>query len=310
MRSAFGEKMEEAVSFLLFIFLMFVIMGYMVIIRDIWTPIVMLTPFASTLGANNGDYVLLGIIVLLLPFLFQRSLYALRYNCYIGFVSVLILCFALYRGALHRIHGAELGRGIYDSASFEIDIFKVPTIQEVLFSFPIVTCSFLCHFNVNSIQNALYEPTRQRIQQILRYSIAVSFLVMYLLGLGGYLYAGAAVEGNILLNVPIGKNKDDADSEQMWLFIAGRVGFGLVIILALPLMTLPCRDSLLEIIDVWLHRSRHQSSALLQSNLKDKICCWNLFDQCSKSEILHDVVITTEVSLKIIFSSCDKFIYI
>lgn len=37
MRSAFGERMEEAVSWLLFIFLMFVIVGYMVLIRDIWT---------------------------------------------------------------------------------------------------------------------------------------------------------------------------------------------------------------------------------------------------------------------------------
>jgi len=32
MRSAFGERMEEAVSWLLFVFLMFVIIGYMVLI--------------------------------------------------------------------------------------------------------------------------------------------------------------------------------------------------------------------------------------------------------------------------------------
>ncbi len=41
-RSAFGEKMEECVSWLLFIFLVFVIAAYMVLIRDIWTPLVQL----------------------------------------------------------------------------------------------------------------------------------------------------------------------------------------------------------------------------------------------------------------------------
>lgn len=54
MRSAFGERMEEAVSWLLFIFLMFVIVGYMVLIRDIWTvstcSFVSISAFIGTLS--------------------------------------------------------------------------------------------------------------------------------------------------------------------------------------------------------------------------------------------------------------------
>ena len=73
-RSAFGEKAEEAVSWILFVFLMFVITAYMVLIRDIWTPLVNIV-----VEDMNGDYVLLGIVALLLPFLVQRSLHALRY---------------------------------------------------------------------------------------------------------------------------------------------------------------------------------------------------------------------------------------
>ena len=86
---------------------MFVVIGYMVLIRDIWTPLVLLTPLASTLGSNDGDYVLMGFVVLLMPFVFQRSLHALRYNCYVGFISVMILCFALWRGALLRKHDVK-----------------------------------------------------------------------------------------------------------------------------------------------------------------------------------------------------------
>lgn len=293
MRSAFGERMEEAVSWLLFIFLMFVMVGYMVLIRDIWTPLVALTPLASIFGANEngGDYVLMSIIMLLLPFLCQRSLHALRYNCYVGFMSVMILCFALGRGALLRMNNTKPDE-VHGYGAFEIDYFKIPTLEELLFSFPIVTCAFLCHFNVNSIQNALNKPTRQRIQNLLQYAITACFLIMYLLGLFGYLYAGESVEGNILLNVPIGRG--DEDGEQMWLFTAGRIGVGMTITLAMPLMALPCRDSLLEIVDVWFHRSHHRSDRPAQNN------CWNVFNSCNSEKTVPVTSITTEVRLQIV----------
>ena len=111
-RSAFGERMEEGVSWLLFIFLLFVIAAYMVLIRDIWTPLVGLV-----FDDVHGDRVLMGIIVMLLPFLFQRSLHALRWNCYIGFGSILVLCVALCRGGFQRYlneNDEDNGNPIYE----------------------------------------------------------------------------------------------------------------------------------------------------------------------------------------------------
>lgn len=277
----------------------------MVLIRDIWTPLVLLTPLASTLGSNDGDYVLMGVVLVLMPFVFQRSLHALRYNCYVGFISVMILCCALWRGALLRIHDAKPQNGSDENDTYAIEYFKIPTIQDVLFSFPIVTCAFLCHFNVNSIQNSLSKPTRQRMQSLLQYTIITCFAVMYLLGLGGYLYAGKAVQGNILLNVPLGTDPNQ-DKAQIWLFTAGRIGIGLTITLALPLMALPCRDSLLEIIDVWFHRSHHRSSDSTQSRAKEEQCCWSFFHSHNRSETVQDATITTEVSL-VILLFCVRF---
>jgi len=267
---------------------------------------VLLTPLASTLGSNDGDYVLMGFVVLLMPFVFQRSLHALRYNCYVGFISVMILCFALWRGALLRKNDVKPQHGGDENdETYEIEYFKIPTIQDVLFSFPIVTCAFLCHFNVNSIQNSLSKPTRQRMQRLLQYTIITCFAVMYLLGLGGYLYAGKAVQGNILLNVPIG-NDTNQDETQIWLFTAGRIGIGLTITLALPLMALPCRDSLLEIIDVWFHRSHHRSSDSTRRVEKEQ-CCWSIFRSFNRSETMQDATITTEVSLAFLLF-CVRFI--
>jgi len=116
---------------------------------------------------------------------------------------------------------------------------------------------------------------------------------MYAIGFCGYLYAGGAVEGNILLNVPIGVNQEE-DNEQIWLFTAGRIGIGVTITLAMPLMALPCRDSLLEIIDVWFHRSHHRSGTSAHQKVNDGQSCWNLFHTFNRSETILDAAITTE----------------
>lgn len=65
---------------------------------------------------------------------------------------------------------------------------------------------------------------------------------MYCFGLGGYLYAQEETRGNILLNC--NNYKED------WMFLLGRVGCGTTIMLALGMMMLPCRDSLLEVLDL------------------------------------------------------------
>lgn len=209
MRSAFGERAEELVAWLLFVFLLFVIVGYMVLIRDIWTPLALLV-----LPSANEDYVLLGIVVLLLPLLFQRSLHALRYNCFLGFASITVLCWGLCRHGFANLLDDD-GRGELE----EIDFFKVPTMKDALFSFPIVTCAFLCHFNIVSIQNALSKPTRERTEKLIHFAILACFLLMWSFGLGGYLFAGRNTQGNVLLNVPMSRGDD---SEEYFLFLLGR----------------------------------------------------------------------------------------
>ena len=67
-RSAFGERMEEVVSCLLCIYLMLSIVAYMVLCRDVWTPLAQ-EVFDIDM---NGDYVLLAIVGMILPFLCQR----------------------------------------------------------------------------------------------------------------------------------------------------------------------------------------------------------------------------------------------
>jgi len=94
---------------------------------------------------------------------------------------------------------------------------------------------------------ALLAPTRKRMDFVINTATTVTFVLMYLFGLGGYLYAGSETQGNILLNVVDSTGSDDL------LFFLGRVGVGMTIVLATPLMLLPCRESLLEVVDEWFH---------------------------------------------------------
>ena len=71
-------------------------------------------------------------------------------------------------------------------------------------------------------------------------AIGSSLIVTYIFGLVGYLYFGSSVKGNIL------KNFDQLDD---WTILVGTFGYGTTLMLALAIITLPCRDNILEVLD-------------------------------------------------------------
>ncbi|KAL7492682.1 hypothetical protein ACHAWT_001723 [Skeletonema menzelii] len=295
-RSAFGERMEEGVNLILFVYISFVVAAFMVLIRDIWTPLVGMflgkTEDDEGHGGVSGDQVLVGFMIFLLPFLFQRSLHALKWNCYIGFASIIILCSALVRGGFQRQHNLHLADEPDDDGVYNIEWFKVPTVQDSLFAFPIIMLAFLCQFNVLSIQNTLQRPTRKRMSEIVGMSVGASMILMYLFGLGGYMMYGSSIQGNVLLNISVDKSAY-ADESLYWLFLLGRVGCGTTLVLALPLSFLPGRDALLEIIDVWFHHSHHRSNSAETEHI-----CWNALHKFNKNETPLDAAITTEQEIE------------
>mmetsp|Transcript_12097 Transcript_12097/g.18567 ORF Transcript_12097/g.18567 Transcript_12097/m.18567 type:complete len:434 (+) Transcript_12097:118-1419(+) len=222
---AFGEWMDWFISGLLVVFLVFVLTAYMVLLKDIWTPLLQLLVTVEV----DGSIVLLGIVLIMTPFMVQRTLHTLRFNCYIGFGAVSILCLAL----LH--HGLS-------ALPTSLKLFP-DSIRDVLFSFPIIMLSFLSTFNVLPIQNALIRPSRIRMHWVVTIAVTICFLLMYLFGIGGYLFAKETTQGNILLN---------CNHEEDWMFLVGRLGCGTTIMLALAMMMLPCRENFLELTDIIL----------------------------------------------------------
>jgi amino acid permease len=225
---AFGKYMEYFISFVLFVFLMFILVAYMVLVQDIWTSIV---EIVTGIESANPSVVLLVILVLMSPFLFQRTLHALRFNCYIGFGSVSILCLSLCHHAWTTPWPEPL-------------LLWTSSIGDVLFAFPIIILSFMSIFNILPIQGALIQPSRGRVLLVIDGAVASCFLMTLPFGLAGYLYAGVETDGNILRN---------ADHQSDWMFFLGRLGCGITVMLALAMLLLPCRASLLELVDVFVN---------------------------------------------------------
>ena len=75
--------------------------------------------------------------------------------------------------------------------------------------------------------------------------------------------------------------------------------------LAMPLMALPCREALLEVVDIYFHQSHHQSgnndgldNVNITSNIEEDNSCWKLFHHLNKAETEYDAIITTEDEVK------------
>lgn len=237
-KTAFGKPMEYCVSIILFVILQFALVAYMVLLPDIWTSVLYL--WVPDDQVIDKDIVLLVIIAIMSPFFVQDTLHALRFNCYVGFASVSILCLAL-------CHHAFVG--IVSKHSAQVSEEQTPlkmwshSADDVLFAFPIITLSFLGIFNVLPIQNSLLQPTRYRILVAIDGAIGSSFVLMLLFGLGGYLYARDRTDGNILNNIP--------ESEDLF-FLFGRLGCGINIMFAMAMILLPCRSSLMEVLNMLL----------------------------------------------------------
>ncbi|CAJ1937952.1 unnamed protein product [Cylindrotheca closterium] len=257
---AFGKSMEYFVSILLFVILQFALVAYMVLLQDIWTSVLYLWfPEAQDI---DKTMVLLVILLIMSPFFVQDTLHALRYNCYVSFASVSILCLALCHSAFITIVAPEHSTSV--AVEVEETTLKLwsSSADDVLFAFPIITLSFLGIFNALPIQNSLQQPTRSRIRLVLNGAIGSSLVLMLLFGLGGYLYARDDTDGNILNNI---------SASGGLFFLLGRLGCGVTIMLAMAMILLPCRSSLMEVLNMLLQDSsdtaKHDAGTQVSSHV-------------------------------------------
>ena len=57
---------------------------------------------------------------------------------------------------------------------------------------------------------------------------------------------------------------------------------GITIMIAMPLNLLPCREALLEVVDVWFHYSHHRAGQ--EGSNPEEQGCWRLFHRLNSTE--------------------------
>lgn len=240
-RHAFGVGAEIFLTIILFLFLMGALCAYCVLLKGVFAPMAkdLLSSSFVTLPIDvNGEQfdssVLLCILLLVSPLMLMRSLYALRNICYVGFTSVCVIAISIGIRAFQENFTTNAIEA--ENPKAEVKFFT-DNVEDFLFSFPIIVLSFLCVFNIIEVQNSLTNPTRPRVHSVLRRSIVLCLLLFQVFGLAGYFYAFNDCEGNIFLNF------DPSDP----LMNVGRLSMGLTLMFGVPIVVLPCRESLLSI---------------------------------------------------------------
>eukprot|EP00750_Incisomonas_marina_P023528 INCI5040.10.p1 GENE.INCI5040.10~~INCI5040.10.p1 ORF type:complete len:589 (-),score=76.14 INCI5040.10:177-1943(-) len=243
----FGPAMGGFVVFQIFLVCMCGSIGYCVLMGDL-IPSVAPGIFNGTEfilgqtlhpgspdGYNRLCYMVLAML-LIFPVTLLRQMSALKFTSIISVCAMLVLAgIIVYRNFQPLTeNGAPIPIG-------NITYFREVDTQFML-AFPILACSFLCHFNVLPVYSDIIRPSKKRMNMVI-FGTCIGVMVLYqVIATFGYftfhqLLIEVAAGGDILNMYPSG---DIAVT-------AGSIGLIVTVVLSYPLLVHPTRSSLLYI---------------------------------------------------------------
>uniref|UniRef100_A0A7S4D5B8 Amino acid transporter transmembrane domain-containing protein n=1 Tax=Heterosigma akashiwo TaxID=2829 RepID=A0A7S4D5B8_HETAK len=230
-KHAFGKKGGQLITIMLAVFILFVVVAYQVLIRDIASGIVEFF-LGYDLDMDGRNKVLYVCVLMIAPLCFFKSLHALRYTCYLGFAAVCLLVGSLvYLGwAFNRAEPSLWATYARPAEASVADFFYV---------LPILAVSYVCQFNMLSVHSQLKHPTRGRMKTTIHLAIGLATLIYAVGAMAGYSCAYMDTNENIFNNFEP-SNK---------LLLVGRCGLFVTLLCNTPMMVLPCRESALLLVD-------------------------------------------------------------
>ena len=225
---AFGRGASVFVSSLTLTLTLMCIVAYSILLKD------MLGSGLEILGIEHGyknKVLLLLLTIITLPISLNRSLGGLKFITPLSLGSMIMLTLAvLLRGSEHAYnHWETVTYHLWPESSY--NVFR---------ALPIFVLAFMCHFNALEMHSELVNPTRTRLKRVIIITIAVSTIIYFLFGIAGYLWAGDNVQGDILRSF-------DADDQ---LIFIGRFGLLIAMLGNIPLMVLPARQIIVDLLIV------------------------------------------------------------
>jgi amino acid permease len=234
---AFGRPVKLLTMWLVFFMTFLAAVAYGILARDLASPLVENYILGHASSTRTHNLIALCLIGVVSPLTFLRSLHQLSYSslvsmCALSFLSVVMVVKCAQKAEERPIHVADLRLASADAL-------------DSLYALPIMNLSFMAHFNVLPVHVSLRKPTAVRVRLVVSATILTALCFYLVVGNAGYLYAFDAkpdgVPDNILKAFP-------ADDD---LVNAGRLAFLTAIMMSFPLLMLPCRDTLLRLLDEW-----------------------------------------------------------
>ncbi|KAL3671697.1 hypothetical protein V7S43_003606 [Phytophthora oleae] len=237
-RKALGARAGRITVALLVLLTFLTLVAYVILTKDLVGSLGARFLYNRPISDAEQNVLTIVCVLLVSPALLARSMDALRFTSIFSLVSVLVLAIAITVRAVATFSN----RDIEDvEAEAPIPIKLVPdSWADAAYAFPIISVSFLCHFNVLPVYRELHKPTRHRLKKIVASTMFSTWMFYMLVGIMGYLFAFrqiGGVQGDIL------NNFSDSDP----LVNLGRLGLLVTIQLSLPLIIQPCRTNLLRL---------------------------------------------------------------
>jgi len=175
-RLAFGKKAEFITSIVYSFFLCLVLVGYMILIKDIWTPLVyyLVPPLRRWTEASDArqniasDYFLLLLLLCMFPLMLKEDLHSLRHANYASFLALIVLVIAI----VDKVCRTSTTLNSKDS----LIKWWSEDFSDWVFAFPIIGLSFFCISNLLPMYERLIDPSDERVTVVLNASVGVCFM--------------------------------------------------------------------------------------------------------------------------------------
>jgi amino acid permease len=241
-RKALGPRAGLVTVVLLVLLTFLTLVAYVILIKDLVGALGAQFLYGRAISVTEKNVLTVVCVLLVSPVLFARSMNSLRFTSVFSLVAVLVLAIAITVRAIGALeHDGEYSSDNADvvtPVNADVPVKLFPTRwQDPVYAFPIISVSFLCHFNVLPVYRELHKPTRHRLKKIVASTMFSTWVFYMIVGTMGYLFAyqmPGGVQGDILNNF--------SDSDK--LVNLGRLGLLVTILLSLPLITQPCRRNI------------------------------------------------------------------
>lgn len=234
-----GKWFKEVIRWMLIVYNIGTAVGYIVVVGEIFTPMLpLIQPYLPFLS-NTRHVILLSWACIMLPLSCIPSISSLHGTSFLAIVATFIISgIIVFR---YFVPTGAMPRGNVDDGD-KVRLFSLS--YGSLVALPVIMFSFDCQSLVFQVYSGLASPSRSVMARVSTVSVLVTSLVYGTVGFFGYASFTPNVHGNILTNYNPMKDH---------LFAVGESLYSITVNIAYVLILIPCRDAIFHMLYGFSH---------------------------------------------------------